>query len=266
MKHSKVSILFATVLFFVMMPTHAISEHTEETINEFMMLRMNLSLCENPNEALDKINSFEKEHSLTDCTAEEIIILENFYELERYNYLQKIENDAPETVQKMKMQLDKNIKWMNENKNSVSDKWLLTTFGDLISVSMSFDPIKMALKYGLSVKKLYEQAIEQDATFSYALLNLAQWYYYAPGISGGSKIKAKSLFETSLKNAKNDAERYFAKIFLSQVAFDEKNKDLAEKLLAEADSYVPGGAYVSEIREINKSGISLFAQHMKKAK
>ena len=245
-----------------------ISPFAQGVIDSFMTVRMNLSLSSSNEEALLKIDAFENERRSdidSKCTEEEKIILSNFFLLERYNYLRDDASNTESLKKQFSAQNDVIQSWFSSHKNETPNRWLYVTAGDVVSVCMSFDPVRMALKYGVTVKMYYEEALAQDNNMSYALTNLAQWYWYAPGITGGSKKTARELFKKALDSAHTDAERYFALVFMSQVAFDEKNKTLAADYLSQADSYAPGGSYVASVKSMNEAGYSLFTSHSRKA-
>ncbi len=255
-------ILFSFPLF----SEKSFSPVVEESIKDFFTLRMTLSLSPTPEAALEEIAVFKNEHKeiFTEADEEEKLTLQNLYELEEYNYENLIEENSSHIKKHMQERMKENENYITRHKGESFNKWFLTTSSDVLSVCMSFDPLKTAVKYGLTVKKRYEEALVEDGNFSYALTNLAQWYYFAPHIAGGGKHKAKPYFEKALEKACSDAEKYYALIFLSQTAFDEGKKERCELLLNEADAFVPGGKFIARLKAINKKGHSYFSRNSSK--
>ena len=246
-----------------------ISDKAQAEIDAFMTFRMNLSVCDTAESALAKINAYHIQHSsgpdFMSFTDEEKLILENFEVLEIYNYMRKIVGKESEIKKLICSQYDKNDTWFSSHKNDTINKWLYCTAADMLSCNLSYASVTTIMHDGLAVKTYYEKALLQDPDMSYALTNIAQWYYYAPSFGGGSKSKAKSCFEHAVTYARTNAETYYAKIFLSQYLFeDEAQRGKSATLLADADVYQPGGHYVEWLRRINKAGFSLYYYNMHK--
>lgn len=255
---------FALFLFsaIFLMPAHS----SEELINEFFNLRMKLCLESTPEAALSKINAFIDEYSseFDECSDEEKLALKNLYALEKFNYMNLLEPKSSSVKKMIQERQKENENWIQSHKGKVFDKWFITTSADVTSVFMSFDPLQYALKYGLVVKLYYEEALTSDPEFSYALMNLGQWYYFAPMFAGGRKSKGKKLFIKAKECAKTDAEKYYSLIFLSQIAFDEKDKAKCQAYLSEAEVYCPGGSFIQWLRSINEKGYSYFTNSSNK--
>jgi hypothetical protein len=263
------SLLFSLVLLCDVTADAKISDKAQAEIDAFMSFRMNLSLCSTPEEALSRIDSYHNAHFTAIQTAsftdEEKLILENFEVLEIYNYMRQIKGKEPDIKNLIHLQYQKNDKWFPAHKNETVNKWLYCTAADMLSCNLSYASVTTIMHDGLAVKTYYEKAIEQDPNMSYALTNIAQWYYYAPSVGGGSKAKAKNCFELAVAGARTNAEKYYAKIFLSQYLFeDAAMREKSSALLAEADSFQPGGHYVAWLRRINKAGFSLYYYNVHK--
>lgn len=246
-----------------------ISDKAQAEIDAFMTLRMNLAVCETPEEALSEIDSYNAQHftgaDFASFTGEEKLILENFKVLEIYNYMRGIKGKESEIKGLIRSQYDKNDDWFSSHKNETINKWLYCTAADMLSCNLSYASVTTIMHDGLAVKTYYEKALEQDPDMSYALTNIAQWYYYAPSFGGGSKSKARSCFERAVAHARTNAEIYYAKIFLSQYLFeDESLRGKSATLLADADAFQPGGHYVEWLRKINKAGFSLYYYNVHK--
>ena len=159
-------------------------------IDSFFDLRMNLSLIEESE--TDKINSeidsfaVKNKDKISDLSEMETIVLENFIIMEKYNYLYEKPGQAKVQHEILGNQLKK-IESFVEN-NQINDAYFFCTQADITSCYMGYS-VGDVLKYGTSVRPLYEKALECNPNLSYALTNIGQWYYFAPGIAGGSKKK-----------------------------------------------------------------------------
>lgn len=231
-------------------------------IDNFMQLRMNLASCSTPAGALLRTADFQSKLQKTETadpfTDEERLILDNFIILEKYNYMREQDKNNPEIKNMMLSQNKKNDTWFTTHTGNTPNKWLYCTAADVISCCLPYIPVSSAMKKGFTIKNYYEEALRQDPGLSYALTNIAQWYYYAPSFGGGSKTKARHYFELALTDARNEAETYYAKIFLSQYLFDEKDIKQSSLLLSEAASEVPDGRYIAHIQKLNNAGYSLY--------
>ncbi len=245
------------------------NQEFQTQVDNFMFLRMNLATYQNPTDAINKIESYCNElfssESFKNFSQEEQLTFQNFKTLEIYNYLQKIDGQQENIKQLIDSQYEKTTAWISEQKNQKFGKWFYATTGDLLSCHLNFSSIDVIMKDGLKVKKYYENALDLDENMSYALTNLGQWFYFAPKIGGGSKEKAQKCFEKALSVSRNDAETYFAKIYLSQILFDEKNtQEESKKLLELADNLQPNGTFINQIRRINSAGLSLLRYYAKR--
>ena len=261
--------IFALALPLAPLAPETISSGAQEEIDGFMTLRMNLASCASPESALSEIESYAAEHfsenALASFTDEEKLIFENFKILEQYNYMRQIPSMEGGLKSLIKTQYDKNDAYFSAHKNEAINKWLWCTAADMLSCNLSYATVGVIMHDGIAVKKYYQKALDEDPALSYALTNIAQWYYFAPAIGGGSKAKAGAYFARALEDARTDAETYFAKIFLSQFLFDDKTReDESAKLLDEADALQSGGSYIAWIRKVNKAGYSLLQYNAKK--
>ena len=265
--------LFTSLAAFVLMLfscdfVFAISEETQAHIDEFMNLRMVHSTFETRDEAVTKIKDFERAYvSQTRETYGEMEaqILENFIVMELFNvYYDNPPMSKTEFRKMLSDQKSKNEAFINAHKDEKLNVWYWVTSGDVFSCWTTFS-VKDILFYGMDIKNYYLSAYEDNPKCSYLLTNLAQWYFQAPKIGGGSNSKARSYFEEARNCAKNDAEKYFADIFLSQFLFEQKEFDRAAELLNEADSLNPGSKYIALIKAQNKAGRSLYQYNRKRS-
>ncbi|EPF27022.1 hypothetical protein HMPREF1221_00603 [Treponema socranskii subsp. paredis ATCC 35535] len=271
MKRIRITLICISVLTLSLASlfSEAISAEAQKEIDGFMTLRMNLASCASPETALSEIEAYAAEHfsenALASFTDEEKLIFENFKILEQYNYMRQIPSMEGSLKSLIRTQYDKNDAYFSAHKNGAINKWLWSTAADMLSCNLSYATVGVIMRDGIAVKKYYEKALNEDPAMSYALTNIAQWYYFAPSIGGGSKTKAGEYFERAVRDARTDAETYFAKIFLSQFLFDDKTqKAESAKLLDEADSLQKGGSYIAWIKKVNKAGYSLLEYNAKK--
>lgn len=235
-------------------------------IDSFFDLRMNLSLIEESE--TDKINSeidsfaVKNKDKISVLSEIENLVLENFIIMEKYNYLYEKPGQAKVQHEILGNQLKK-IESFVEN-NQINDAYFFCTQADITSCYMGYS-VGDVLKYGTSVRPLYEKALECNSNLSYALTNIGQWYYFAPGIVGGSKKKTLSYFEKARECAVTDSQKYFADIFLSQLLFEKKEFERCNSLLSEAESVCPNSNYLKKIRSANQQGLSLFEYNRKKS-
>ncbi len=247
-----------------------LSDTETQAINDIMDFRMTLTSCKTNEEALSEIDLYEKNLVQTDAyslfTNETKLILDNFINLERYNYYVEIDLKHPKLEPLITPQYNKNVEWFKSNNEKDTNKWLHSTFGDVISCTMQFMSTTKAMSAGLVIKKHYEFALEQDPDFCYGLSSMGQWLFQAPGFAGGSKKKALQHFEKAVERANTDAEQFYAKIYLSQMYFDREENDKANNLLADADELQPNSNYVEKMRKINKTGHSLYTYYLNREK
>lgn len=267
MKLNKVILIFAMMIFSSQIFAD-ISSGAKSLIDNFFELRMNLSkndyeTSEGRNLIIGQIENFKADNSaqLELLNEEENLVLENFFIMEVYNYLYKLPGQDKIQHEILGKQLEKLENFSKKNKENLS-AYFYCTMADVTSCFMGYS-VSDVLKYGTKVKPLYEKALEKTPDLSYALTNIGQWYYFAPKITGGSKKKALNFFEKALQNAKTNAEKYFADIFLSQLLFENEEFVRAEELVNEAESFCPESFYIKTIKTANKNGISLYEYNKK---
>lgn len=260
--------IFLTI-FFVILSVFIYAEpssNEEKAINHFNDFRMELEQFSEPKLILEKISNYEQnlysQKEFQDFSSETKLILENMIFLEKVkNQVKLIENDktAKKALkEKFSLQIDKTAKTILDlqNSNKIPSKWLFTNQGDLISFSLQFATLTQAIKSGLEVKTYYEQAINQDATMSFALVNLGMWYYYVPSIAGGDKEKTYQYLKKAVDSAKTLSEEYFSKIIYSQILFERENFQEAKKVLQEAKKICPNSIAIQTMEKLNNAGIS----------
>lgn len=209
--------------------------------------------------ACDEFSSYVNSPEISANLDEEILLsANNILTWEKYNALYEINPKNKELEQFLTSQYKKIRAYFKVHKNEEHNKWLYVTAGDILSSSLQYLPLSTAMNEGLTIKKYYDKALANDPDFVFCLINIAQWYFHAPVISGGGKGKAMKAFLAAEKAAKSDAELYYAKLFLSQAFFEDGKKEKAEKLLSEAEKLLPGSRTVKFYRLLNENGYYYF--------
>lgn len=246
---------------------YALSFRAQQTVDDFMALRMRLTCDSGTQAILDKIDGFEKAMDTSDFTDEERLVMENFIVMERYNYIRNDDDQRKPLRAALKNLRQRNADYLDaaEKDGREADKWLLCTAADVTSCFISFS-LGDVIKYGLGIKKLYQQAVSRDDNFSYGLTNIAQWYYWAPKMNGGSRSKAARCFERAVDAARNDAERFFALSFLSQWLFESGDKEGSSAALDAGEAICPGSKRLRQMRQANENGMSIFEWDKKRSK
>lgn len=243
-----------------------ISDKANDLINKFMELRVEISTYENELNSINQIYSFEKiyKDKIQTLNEHEKLIIENLIAIEKYFYLFDDMNIRKDLIQIMKNQKNKNDEYFKKNKKISQNKWLYASSANVTTCYMVFSYADV-IKYGASVKSVYEDSLKQDPNFSYALLSYGKWAYNAPKIAGGGKKLAINLFEQAVNNSKTICDSYFAKVFLSQAYFEEGNFEKTNLLIEEIEKEVENSNYINLIKIQNKDGISLFEYNSKRA-
>ncbi|MCQ2596916.1 MAG: hypothetical protein MJ181_03630 [Treponema sp.] len=245
------------------------SESFNNLIQNFFELRMNNSVFDSKKESekiLSRINEFEAstKSQVEKLTEEERLVVESYIVNEKFGVIYEDKSKRDSLKEMMKTHFDKMEKFCAGKENSDLSSWFLVSRGDVTSCYMVFSA-KDVMKYGMAVKPMYETAIEKDPDFFLPYMNLSQWYYYAPGIAGGSKKKGVSLCKEAYELSKTVPEKYYTSIFYSQMLFENKQKDEAAKILLEAEKCFPESTMVKIIKEQNAKGKSLFEYNKEKS-
>ncbi|MCR4632147.1 MAG: hypothetical protein K5786_11010 [Treponema sp.] len=254
---NKTIILFLISNIFI---GHLFSEDLS-LIHRVLDARLQTRLCSSSDEAISYMDSFRKtmenEGKLTAGNDEDNLIIDNMIALERYNYMYEKDLNGSDLKPFILSQYEKINAYKDSYQGSDFSPWFVLSSGDIINSSMQFLPQATAIKQGLREKDEYDKVIKDNPQLAFGFINAALWYYFAPAIGGGSKSLAKSYFEHALECSDCDYEAFYSRIYLSQVYFDEGNKDSAKKLIDECEKILPGTKYVSFIRYLNQNDFSL---------
>lgn len=207
----------------------------------------------------DEFSSYINSPEVAPNLSEEILLsANNILTWEKYNALYEINPKNKELEPFLTAQYKKIRAYFKSHKAQEHNKWLYVTAGDILSSSLQYLPLSTAMNEGLTIKKYYDKALENDPDFVFCLINIAQWYFHAPVISGGGKGKAMKAFLAAEKAAESQAELYYAKLFLSQSYYEDGNKEKAAELLSEAENLLPGSRTVKFYRLLNENGYYYF--------
>lgn len=257
-------IVFLLLIFFGFSAfcSEQISTYTEQKIAEMLTPHVALSVCDDGEKTLQKIILYEEEletvlPSVAVDLAQERLILQSLYLLQKQHYSFDAETRSPELRKQMKAQRKANEDWIDEHESEGVCKWMYLFTGDVTSYYM-VRSLPATIRYGMRVKHLYEKALDVDAQFSYAHINLGNWLYYAPKIFGGGVNKAAAQYQAALDGARMDKERYVANIDLSQYWFEKKNMQKCAEYLLAAERLFPDNQELALIRKVNNYGKSLF--------
>jgi len=187
------------------------------------------------------------------------IIIDNLLATEIISHLYQLDPKDPEIKKFISPKVEKAAQWLEKNKKeSGVSAYLYCTTAEIISSGLGYMTMSEIMSYGLKIKDYFIKATEIDSSLAFAYSGLAQWYYHAPGIAGGSTKKAYSNFELAYKNASTKGEKFMANIYMSQSFFNQKKYDEANKYLSVADSILPESKLVSYIKKLNDAGYSYF--------
>lgn len=267
----KIVILLIVFSFLpvILHATKSLSPQEEQAIYDFMDLRLQLTAENNLQNSLNKIDEYTtKLHHTTysTYTPEAQLILDNFLILEKFAYLYYDDMNNPLLSKIILNQKEKNDLWFSRHTEEPINKWLYSSYADILSWSLQYLSKTELIKTGLKVKKCYEQALKFDPDMSYALFGLGQWYIQAPIIGGGSIKKGIKKLQRALDLSCSNSEVFNACLLLSQAYFENNKKDLANTFLQKAACILPHNNYISFIKILNKNNHSLFYYNSHKAK
>ena len=249
------------ILFFEIFTLNAHNAQNLSMIHKVLDLRLATRLCNSPDEAILKIDSFKntlvKEEAFTSLNNEEALIIENMLAQERYNYMYERNMTGSDLKPYILSQYDKINSYKDLNEGKSFSPWFVLTSGDVINSSMQFLPQATAIKQGLREKDEYDRVIKDNTDMAFAYINSALWYYFAPAIGGGSKSLAKEYFQKAIDCSACDYEAFYSRVYLSQLYFDEGDSQRAKRLLDQAEEILPGSNYVSFIHYLNTNNFSL---------
>lgn len=234
-------------------------------LQNFLDLRVQLTGFKNRADAADRLHAYWSDYwqknELNSNSEQEKIVLDNLYILEEYNYMWDNKANDEYFIKGFQKQIDISEAYIANHTDMKS--WIYSTSSDLFSCIMTYNPVSGSLKYGLKIKEYYEKALSIDSKDAYALTHYAQWFYWAPAVSGGGKNKALKSLETALEISNKPCDVFYAEMFISQVLFDMKKYDECNLHLNKALEVYPESCYIKELFDINKQGYSMFVYNRK---
>lgn len=238
-----------------------LSETDLDAINELINYRLFLTTMDSK-EALKEIEDYRRNLLSTEnqqkFTEQGILVLDTLLTLEEVNYLYNLGTNPVELKIMLFPKNDELENWINNHQEEGISPWVYTTAGDLLSCSLNLYPTTKLIDIGYRIKRYYEAALKENPNMTYGNLSLAQWYFYAPIFGGGSKKKAKTLFENALANAITPGEKFYANLYYSQFLLDQKDKIGSENLLFRAQQIEPNSKKIQFIKLLNQNGYTLF--------
>ena len=237
----------------------SLSENEKQLIIRTMDARLSTRLCSTPDEAIKKMEEYKNSLNLdkVSLSEEAYLIIENMIILEEYNYMYAKNMKSPELKPFILAQYQKIADFKSAHEGQTFTPWFCLSAGDVINSSMQFIPQGTAISLGLKEKEEYDSIVKSSSDLSFGYINAGLWYYFAPAIGGGSRKIADQYFKNAVKIASNNYEKFYSRIYLSQLYFEDGNFVTCQALLSECDEILPGNLYTPFIRFLNDSKYSL---------
>lgn len=238
-----------------------ISAFTRQKVEEFVTFRITLKSAKDE-VAYQTIDAL-KESALAELPShavdfeQEKCLLESLYFVEYYEHALNSTGNQKELRAEMKRLMKQNFACLDSRKKNQICDWMYQLSGDVTAYYMTRS-VPATLFYGMRVKGFYEKALGVNEKRSISHVCLGNWCFYAPGIAGGGKARAKRHFEDALACAEIDGEKYLAYIGMSQIQYECKNKDAAKEYLEKAVALGLGRKDLDRIARCNEKGYSYF--------
>ncbi len=258
--------LFSFFLIFflfcgILSAEDVISDFTRQKVEEFVTYRVVLKSKDDEfvyttinrlkDEALAELPNHAKDYEQEKC------ILESLYFIEYYEHALNSVGNQKELRAEMKRLMKNNFACIDDRqKNQICD-WMYQFAGDVTAYYMTRS-VPATFFYGLRVKGFYEKAINANPDRAISHVCLGNWCFYAPGLFGGGKGKAKKHFEDAEKCMKIPGEKYLVYIAMSQINFENENQDATKEYLKKAFELDLGNKELNLIERCNKKGYSNF--------
>ena len=108
--------------------------------------------------------------------------------------------------------------------------------------------------------------VEKEPNIFFGNLNMAQWYFHAPAIGGGSKKKADELFKVALANTEGTGDEFYINLIYSQFLYDQKDEAKAATYFQKAYEIQPDSKKLALVKLLNDNGYTLFYYTLNRAK
>ncbi len=253
------SILFLVICnLFILSPVFS---ESKDFLTRVLNAKLHTRVCENPEEALVYLKNFkaelEAENAFADKDSVDCITLSNLLNNEIYIYMYETDASTQELKDFILAQYNEIEAWKENHGEDEYTQWFILSTWDVVNQTMQFIPQTTAIRLGLKEKQEYDSLVKNYPDFSFGYMNAALWYYFAPGIGGGSKSTAIEYFKKSVETASYDYEKFYSRIFYSQTLYDKGDKETCKRLLKECDAVLPNNVYTPFIRFLNDNGFSL---------
>lgn len=250
-------------LFFsgILFAENVVSDYTLQKVEDFVSYRVVLK-SEKDEFAYKTIQKL-KEDALSELPKhaidfeQEECILESLYLTEFYEHSLTASGNQKELRTQMKIQMKKNMACIEKRTQSQISDWLYQFTADVTSYYMTRS-VAATFFYGLRVKGYYEKALEVNKKRASSYVCLGNWCFYAPVLFGGGKKKALKHFENALACAELGGEKYLAYISMSQINYENENKEAAKEYLEKAIALGLGRKDLDLIARCNEKGYSYF--------
>lgn len=254
------SFLMILTLFPIYICALEFSQLQENLLEKIFDFRINLRTYKTTDECIKSFDDFENkiysDNEYKNGSEEFRLTVENLLVNAKYNCLYEKNPKDSNAKDLILSQYYKTIEY-SENHNDCNVQYYCSSF-DVINNSMQFLPQSKAIKYGLEEKKCYDNLISKQIEDGNLYMCAALWYKFAPAIGGGSFSISKKYFFKAKEIAKNVYEKYYITIHCSQICFEEKNYQEAEKYLLEAEAILPNTRYLQLVYKLNENDMSLF--------
>ena len=256
-------VLSALILFVFSTVIYAADLSASETavIHKVLDARLQTRLYSDVDDAISFMKSYRKsiesDAAYKACGEEAKLVVQNMLAIELYSYMYQKDMKSAELKPFILDQYEKIDSFQTKNSDKSFSPWFYFSSGDVINSSMQFIPQSTAIKLGLKEKDEYDNAVKANPKISFGYINKGLWYYFAPGIGGGSKTVGRDDFKNAVQNAACDYEKFYARIYYSQALYDEGKKSECAVLLNECESILPKNVYTPFIKKLNVNGYSL---------
>ncbi len=235
-----------------------------EMIAQVLEFRVNLRALDNADSCIQKITQYKAEISETinSFSTEAQIVLNNMLATAHYNCEYEKDMHSPLMEGILRPQYEKIVEYSKDKTAEELNPWFVLTSADVTNSMMQFLPRSASITVGLQEKKDYAVVVKNNPQMSFALTLSGWWYYYAPGVGGGSVSKAGEFFTKAQNYALSNYDKYYCSINLAQFYFEQKDSAKCDFYMAEAEKILPDTRYCKLLKAMNKIGYSLFDYNM----
>jgi hypothetical protein len=233
-------------------------------IQDVLKFRVNLRTLSDADSCIKKIEEYKAQQAELFATAceEAQIVLNNMLATAHYNCEYEKDMHSPLMEGLLRPQYEKLTAYAEGKTAEELNPWFVLTSADITNSMMQFLPRSASITVGLQEKKDYAVVVKNNPEMPFALTLSGWWYYYAPGVGGGSVSKAGDFFKDAQKYAETAYDRYYCNINLAQFYFEQKDQQKCDFYMAEAEKILPGTRYCSLLKSMNRIGYSLFDYNM----